>query len=191
MITRDMETWKFVVEIAMAVFTAAMAGFTAWLACETRKLEKSWRENSTKQIEAWHKTSSNQIAVKAWFELVRRFDSEEMKRARKKLAQQIKTYSVSKHDRVSETVLNFFEDVGTLYKEGYLDKKLASSTFSFHVCRWWEAARPYANQEQKRHGEDATIFEDFKVAAESMRLPGEVIDAEEIQRFLEDEMKLD
>jgi hypothetical protein len=185
------ECLKVVVEIALAVFTAAMAGFTAWLAWETRRLGKSSSESSTKQIEAWFKTSSDQIGVKTWLELEQRFDSEEMKRARKKLAQQLKDYSVNKHNKVSETVLNFFEDVGTAYKMGYLNEKLSESSFGFYASRWWEVTKAYVDQEQKRHGEDATLFEDFKYFAQKMRLPGEVIDGDEIQTFLDDEMKLD
>jgi hypothetical protein len=186
-----METWKFKAEIATILFTAAMAGFTAWLAWETRKLGKSSQESSTLQINAWFKTSADQIGVKTWLELERRFDSEEMKRARKRFAQQLKTYSVTKHDKISETVLNFFESVGIAYKEGYLNKKLADSSFSFHAVRYWEAAKAYVDQEQKRHGNDATLFEDFKDMANLMRLPDEKLDDVEIQRFLEDEIRLD
>ena len=187
----DIETLKGIAEIALAVFTAAMAGFTAWLAWETRRLEKSSRENTSKQNEAWFKTSSDQIGVKTWLELEQRFDSEEMKRARKKLAQQFKAYSVSKHSKISETVLNFFESVGTAYKMGYLNEELASSSFGFYASRWWEITKAYIDQEQKRHGEDSTLFEDFKYFAQKMRLPGEVIDDDEIQIFLDDETKLD
>ena len=179
------------IELSMAILTGLMACFTGWLAVETRKLAKSWCKTSSEQIAAWFQTSSDQIGVTAWLELERRFDSEEMKRARKKLAQHLKDYSVTKHGKVSETVLNFFEDVGTMYKEGYLNKKLADAAFGFYACRWWEAAKAYVDQEQKRHGEDATLFEDFKAVAELMRLPGEVIDEGEVQRFLGDEAKPD
>jgi len=191
MCTVDIEGLKGIAEIALAIFTAAMAGFTAWLAWETRRLGKSSSEGSTKQIEAWFKTSTDQIGVKTWLEFEQRFDSEEMKLARKKLAQQFKDYSVSKHSKVSETVLNFFESVGTAYKMGYLNHELAESSFGFYASRWWEIVKAYVDQEQKRHGEDATLFEYFKYFAQKMRLPSEVIDDDEIQTFLDDEMKLD
>ena len=110
--------------------------------------------------------------------------------ARKKFAQQLKTYAVAKHDKISETVLNFFESVGIIYKEGYLNTKLADSSFSFYAVRYWEAAKAYVDQEQKRHGDDTTLFEDFKEMAELMRLPDEKIDDGEIQRFLDDEIRL-
>ena len=112
------------VELIMAIATTAMAIATFWLVCESRR------------------TSFRQIGVQTWLELEQRFDSVEMKRARKKLAQQLKSYSPNKHDKMSETVLNFFESVGIAYKSGYLDKNLAGSSFSFHACRWWEAVKP-------------------------------------------------
>jgi hypothetical protein len=186
-----MESCRLVVEIVATLLTAIMACFTGWLAWETRKLEKGWRETSAKQIETWLKTSTDQIGVKTWLELERRFDSEEMKRARKQFAQQLRTYGIPNHDKISETVLNFFESVGIAYKEGCLSKILAESSFSFYACRYWEAAKAYIDQEQKRHDEDVTLFEDFHDFAKSMRLPNEKIDEEEIKRFLADEMKLD
>ena len=172
------------------LFTATMAVFTAWLAWETHKLEKSWRETSTEQNKAWFRTSADQIGVRTWLDLERRFDSEELKRARREFAQQLKTYAITNHEAISETVLNFFESVGIAYKEGYLNKKLADSSFSFHAVRYWEAAKAYIDQEQKRHGADATLFEDFKDVVGLMRLPGEKIDDGEVQRFLEDEIRL-
>ena len=189
-----MQTWKLVAETAptlMAVFTALMAVFTAWLAWETRKLAKGWRETSAEQKAAWLKTSDDQIGVTAWLELDRRFDSEEMKRARKKFADQLRTYAVANHEKISETVLSFFESVGIAYKEGHLNKKLAGSSFSFHAVRYWEAAKAYVDQERKKHGEDQTLFEDFMDLAKLMRSPFEKLNDREIQLFLEDEIRLD
>jgi hypothetical protein len=160
------------VELIMAIATAAMAIATFWLVCESRR------------------ASFRQIGVQTWLELEQRFDSDGMKRARKKLAQQLKAYSPNKHDKISETVLNFFESVGIAYKSKYLDRKLADSSFSFHACRWWEAVKPYVDQEQKRHDEDDSLFEDFKDLAELMRRPDEKIDDVEQRRFLDDEERL-
>jgi hypothetical protein len=161
-----------VIELIMSIATVAMAVATFWLVCESKQ------------------ASFRQIGVQTWLELEQRFDSEEMKRARKKLAQQLKAYSPNKHDKISETVLNFFESVGIAYKSKYLDKKLADSSFSFYACRWWEAAKPYVDQEQKRHDEDDTLFEDFEDMANLMRRPNEKIDDKELRCFLDDEERL-
>jgi hypothetical protein len=53
-----------------------------------------------------------------------------------------------------------------------------------------EAVKPYVDQEQKRHGEDDTLFEDFKDLARVMRLPDEKINKEELRLFLDDEERL-
>ena len=156
----------------LGIATAVMAVATLWLAFESKR------------------ASFRQIGVQTWLELEQRFNSEEMKSARKKLAQQLKDYRPTKHEKISEAVLNFFESVGTSYKLGYLDKKLANSSFSFYACRWWEVAKPYIDQEQKRHSEDDTLFEDFMYIARKMRQPGEKIDKEELDRFLKDEEML-
>lgn len=113
-----------------------------------------------------------------------------MIQARKKLAPQFDKFDSKKTNRISETVLTFFEDVGIAYKNGYLDKKLADSSFGFYACRWWEAAKPYIDQERRRHGEDKTIFEDFEFVAGQMRHPDERIDANELDGFLKDESGL-
>lgn len=168
------------IELSAAFATFLLAAGTFWLGWLTRNLEK-----------AWFRTSAEQIGVNTWLTLQRRFDSREMKRARKALAQQLKAYSTVNHGVISETVLDFFEDVGTTYRHGYINKKLAESAFSFYACRWWEAAKAYVDHEQKLHNDDGTLFEDFKHFAETTRLDDETIDHNELERFLEDEMRLE
>ena len=168
------------IEACVAGATLLLAVATFWLALLTRKLEK-----------AWVKASGDQIGVSTWLELERRFDSKDMKRARKKLAEQLKVYSTEKHADISEAVFEFFEDVGTLYRQQCVNRKLADSAFSFYACRWWESAKAYVDHERRVHGEDKTLFEDFEYVAKAMRLPNEVIDQEEVQAFLKDEAAID
>jgi hypothetical protein len=184
----DAKAW---IELAMAVFTGLLAGATFWLAFLTRKLELAWLKAPSDQVGAWFKTSAEQIGVNTWLVLQRRFDSKEMRRARKTLAAQLKNYSMEAHDEISEMVPDFFEDAGTLYELGYLNKQLGGSSFGFYACRWWEAAKACIDHERKLHKEDETLFEDFESLAKSARLQGEAIDHEEVARFLDDEMKLD
>jgi len=167
------------IEFGMMVFTGLLALATFLLAWLTRRLELTWI-----------KTSAEQIGVNNWLVLQQRFDSKDMRRARTALAAQLKSYTTAKHEKISEVVLDFFEDAGTLYKLGYLNKKLADSSFGYYACRWWEAAKSYVDHERKLHKEDQTLFEDFEALAKSMRLQGEVIDHEEVQSFLDSELKL-
>lgn len=86
--------------------------------------------------------------------------------------------------------MDFFEDVGTLLRYGYIDKKLVESSLGFYASRWWEAAQPHVNNERRRHNDDETIFEDFEILAKAARLAHERIDAAELKQFLDDEERL-
>jgi hypothetical protein len=160
-----------VIEVIMAIATAAMAIATFWLVFESRQ------------------ASFRQIGVQTWLELERRFDSQEMKMARKNLARHESLRS-KKHIKISETVLNFFESIGIAHQERCLNNKLADSSFSFYACRWREAVKPYVDQERKRQGDDDSMFEDFENFANAMCRPDEKIDDLNLQRFLDDEEKL-
>ena len=154
--------------MALAIFTAAMV-FATW------KLASTAREAA---------------GVQTWVEFQKRFDSAEMIRARKKLAKQMQDYTRSNDIRISETVINFFEDLGITCRLGFINEELADSSFNWYACRWYEASKAYIDSQQKRNEEDTTLFEDFKALAESMRMPGEKIDETAIKRFLEDEASL-
>ena len=99
----------------LAISTVALAGATVWLALEARQ------------------GSLRQIGVQSWLTLEPRFDSNGMKKARKTLAGQSDPYDPSKHDEISEEVLDFFESVGSVYDLGMLNEKLAVSSFSYYV----------------------------------------------------------
>ncbi len=53
------------------------------------------------------------------------FDSAEIRRARGRLAEQMEDYDLSKHDEITDEVLDVFEDIGTVYKLGLINKELA------------------------------------------------------------------
>jgi hypothetical protein len=156
----------------LALFTAVMAAATFWLAKESR--EASFR----------------QIRVQVWLDFLKRFDALEMRKARAELASKVFEYTPEKHSVISETVMNFFEDVGTAYFGGFLDKKLAYDSFSFHLCRWWIACAPYVEHERQRHETAKDLFTEFEKLAFEMQEPDEVIDAAELKAFLQDERRL-
>lgn len=165
-----------VAEISIAMATGILAFFTYRLANETHK--------TTQEAKA---ASFRQIGVQTWLDLEKRFDSTEMKAARRNLAAIMMRYKPHDHDGVSETVLNFFESVGIAYKTGYLDKELTESSFSFYACRWLEILKPYIEEERKRHNNDTSIYKDFSDFAKAMLKPKEIIDSNELRRFLADE----
>jgi hypothetical protein len=134
--------------------------------------------------------SKREIGVKTWLALIKRFDSDEMKLARKQLAHNLDPYRSEKHDAIKETVIDFFEDIGTLYKERYLDRKLARSSFSYYANHWWESAKAYIDAERKNKGDDESLFEDFQILRKEWKSDDPRIDSDAVKAFLADEKNL-
>ena len=128
--------------------------------------------------------------MQTWLALEPRFDSKEMKLARKKLAKQSDPYDQSKHDQITEEVLEFFESVRTVYGLGLLNEKLAVSSFSSYVNHWWEAAKPYVDHERRTRGDDSSLFSEFEGFARAMRKHDPRIDSKALKDFLDNEKRL-
>jgi len=157
------------------VCTVILAAATVWLAISTVLIVKETRDGSVRQL-----------GVQTWVHLAARFDSQEIRWARGKLAEQLEDYDSSKHDEIKELVLDVFEDIGTVFKFGLINKDLADSTFSFYATRWWELAEPYIREERRRNKDDDEIFSDFEALARKMRRPGEEL---ELKKFVRDEKR--
>ena len=172
------EEFRMYLEIGMLVATLVLAGFTGWLAYSTWKLAKES-----------HEASVRQMGVQTWLHLAARFDSTEIRDARGRLAEKLKDYESSKHDEITDEVLDVLEDIGTTYKLGLMNEELAISAFSFYACRWWEAAKTYIYEERKRNDDDE-IFCDFEMFAKKMRPAHKELDDNDLKRFLADEAAL-
>jgi Domain of unknown function (DUF4760) len=118
-----------------------------------------------------------------------RFDSKDMKRSRKMLAEQLE--HESNHDKITEETLELFESIGAIFKRGLLDKDLAYSSFSYFAVYWWEAAKLYIFAERKEKRDD-TLFEDFEYFSKAMRERDHIskIDPDDLKTFLQDEKAL-
>ena len=176
-------SWKYrittIMETASVIITAAMALFTALLAFVTFRMAREAKESSLRQI-----------GVTTWLALEPRFDSKEMKRARKRLANQLDPYDPTKHDQISEEVLELFESIGTVYNLGLLNIELADSSFSYFANHWWEAAKSYIDQERRNKGDNDTLFVEFEKFVQKVRKYDPVIDSEALADFLNDEKQL-
>jgi hypothetical protein len=166
-------------ESILAYSTVFLALVTATMAWQTWRLAVESKDASYRQI-----------GVQTWLDLEKRFDSPQMLRARKKLAQQLRQKTPVKRDDISDTVPCFFEDLGTLYRTGYIDQKLATSSFSVYATRYWEALRPFVDEERRRYNADSTISEDFEFLAKTMRQPNDKIDQQQLDQFLDDESRI-
>jgi hypothetical protein len=163
----------------MAVCTGALALATFLLGFLTFRLESAWK-----------KSSEQQIGLQTWLHFQSRFDSREMKRCRKRLAQQLDPYDQSKHHEIAEELFDLFEDVGTVHSLGLLNKDLAESAFSFYVNHWWRVAKPYVDRERMLHQDDKTLFSDFEKLATAWGSFDPQISHEALKKFLEDEKNL-
>ncbi len=156
----------------LAVVTAILVLATFWLVYETRH------------------AATRQIGVQTWLTLDERFDSKEMKQARKILAAQLDPYDPTKFDQIDETVLNFFEDVGVTYENNDLDKELAESSFSYEANFWWAAAEAFIHDDRKRSGDDPTVYDNFESFAKAMHRYDPKISNKALKQFLADEKGL-
>jgi hypothetical protein len=177
-------------ETVLVTCNIILAFGTVALAVMTLRLEFAWKKCSSEQISAWSESTAHQIGVQTWLVLQTRFDSTEMKRARQILARQLSIYSENNHLRIEEDVLNFFESVGTAHRLKVLDQNLAESSFSYYLCQWWRAAKPYVVNERMHNKNDETLFDDFEKLAEEWREFNPKLKSASLQEFLLMEMSL-
>jgi hypothetical protein len=163
-------------EHLLAYSTVALAIFTAIMAFQTWNMAKESKDASYRQI-----------GVQTWLEFEKRFDSREMLKARKVLALELKNKTMRQSDDNADTVSDFFEDLGTVYKGGLIDPKLANSSFGYFATRYWEAMRPFVDEDRRKSGGDKSLDEDFEFLGSAMIHPNDKLDENDLQSFLADE----
>jgi hypothetical protein len=106
------------------------------------------------------------LQMKLQLKFAERFDSPRMAEARGELAQLL--LKKAKREEISETVMDFFEDVGLYVRHGYLNEEMVWDTFGFYAFRWWIACKDYVLEERRLH-DDQTLFTDFENLGKRMR----------------------
>jgi hypothetical protein len=156
--------WPALGTWALVVVTGALVMITYFLSKkQINILSKQIIEQintSREQMKVQTDIAREQMKIKIQLNLLDKFDNILMKSARSKLAKQI--IAEAEHDEIQEDVIDFFEDVGTFFRRGYLDKELVWADFSFYAIRWWSILKDYIFVERKRNNNDQTIFEDFE-----------------------------
>jgi len=113
------------------------------------------------------------------------FFNPHMLAARKKLAEQI--WSEAPHRVVQESIMNFFDTMGSFLRRNYLDKELICSSFSWYGTRWWTACKDYI-EEENRTKVGGPFFEDFRKLVITFKEEGEIEPSPaDIQDFLTEE----
>ena len=126
---------------ALVVVTLALVGVTFWMArSQARAVQDDLR-------------------ARLQLQFIDRFDGPKMVKARKDLAHLL--LAKASPDQITETVMDFFEDMSLFLRRGYLDEELIWSTFGFYGVRWWAACGSYVLSERARQS-DSTLFTDFE-----------------------------
>jgi hypothetical protein len=164
---------------ALAVLTGIVAIFTAALAVLGFLTMRQERQ-----------ATERELGVRTWLYVEERSDSDEMNLARTRLAQQLDPYDPNKRGEVDESILDFFESVGSLYNHNLLNEEPAASSFSWEVTRWWEAAKTYIADE-RRAAQDQSLLNDLEAFAKAMakyekHYPNET----DVKQFLADQKNL-
>src|SRR5262245_6415086 len=119
-----------------------------------------------------------------------KFDSKELRLARKKLAKQLDPYDPAKRAEMDGDVLDFLESVGALYNRNLLNKELAASSFSYRATRWCEVAKNYI-ADQRRDAHDESLYNDFEAFAKATRKNEPDLSEADLKDFLADEKALE
>jgi len=169
-------------ELQLVYGTWALVGVTFLLVVVTFWL--AWRQNDAVRRD---------LRARLQLQFIDRFDGPKMVKARKELAQLF--HSNAPHDKVKETVMDFFEDMSLFLGRGYLDEELLWSTFGFYGVRWWAICKGYVLEERKRQS-DSTLFTDFedlarRFLARDTKAGLTEATPTDLEQFLEDERDLD
>jgi len=166
-----------------------VAGGTLILAIVTWRLVIETRKSAEQVIVETRESTARQIGVQTWLALEARLDAKEMKRARRKLAQQLASSVALNSPDIGDEVFDLFEAIGSVYNEGLLHKELAVSSFSYYSNRWWAAARAHI-AEMRRQKSDASLYAHWEKLGVAMHNHDPRIGDAEIKEFLAEEIAL-
>jgi hypothetical protein len=169
---------KALSEAWLAVWTTLLALFTLGVVYYTRKLFVETREAAKKQL-----------GVNTWLHFISRWDSIEIRNRRKHLAAQIKDHEDFAD---SDPVLDFFEQVGTVYRLECLDKELAYSSLSHDAEHWWKALGGYVIDLRTKM-RDKSVYDEFENMVTDLHAkhPNDPpVTSESLDEYLKGEMEL-
>ncbi len=134
-------------QVAIALGTWALVLIT-W------RLVKKQLSAAKEQFNEQSTIAKEHVKVQLYLvEIRKEFDGDRLVSARKRLAQQL-LRDPSSGD-LQEDVMNFFEDMGMLFRRGYLDREMIWDTFGYYARMWWSACKDYIAEERVQ---DETFF---------------------------------
>lgn len=157
-----MEWWTAIGTMALAIIAFVQFWVQFYFSA---KQSRDTREAVQKTIDAQGEVSREDIALRLYLNMEDRFDGFPMQQRRHELAYHL--MNKGSMEQTKEDVLNFFEDLGTLLKQGRVNEQLTYDTFSYHAKGWWFACQPYIMWLRARK-KDSSMFSDFELLAEKM-----------------------
>jgi TPR repeat protein len=161
--------WPFLIQIIIACATCFVPLVT-WVLVKRQisVAERQLKEQisiAKEQSKEQTSIAKEQVNVQLYLEIRKDFDGDRLVDARERLAKQL--LRNTRHDKLQEDVMNFFEDMGMLLRRGYLDRDMVWETFSYYAKMWWSACKAYVIDERER-ARDKTFFTNFGEIAEQM-----------------------
>jgi hypothetical protein len=184
---------SWILGYTLEIATIILAIATIWLAIENHRMAMETHnmvvETHAMALDA-KEASMTQLGVQTWLEIQQRFDSDEMKRARRLLATQLMPqYDPKKFNEIDETLLDTFDDMGALFSRNLIDRDLVGGQLGFYVDRWWLACKPYVDDVRKRNN-NQDYFSGFEELANFMAKNDPHLGEDDVKRFLADESHL-
>jgi hypothetical protein len=139
-----------------------------------------------------HEDQKELMRIQVGIEMVKLYDSAEMRRARKNFSQALLKGGARLRD---ERVLDFFETLSLYFEQDRIDEDSVYVNFSYWIEHYWAASKDavYAMRKEETDDELYVGFEDLstKMAAHSGRQSdSSPLSKERIERFLKDEVAL-
>jgi hypothetical protein len=108
-----------------------------------------------------HEDARESIRVQTGLELIKRFDSPEIRRSRRLLAG-----SLLKGNAIGADwrLFDFFETVAQYYAQHRIDDDSVYTNFSYYVVYYWEASKQHIFAFRKK-ADDRTVYADFEELA--------------------------
>jgi hypothetical protein len=131
----------------------------------TRQQLTEARKGFTDSLAVQREVSRNEVGTRLYLTMTARFDRPRMDKARKRLAEHF--LDEEPDEELDEYVLSFYEDLGSLLREGHLNEELAYHAFSYPAERWWILCSGYVSRLRTRKG-DRYLFSEFEFFANRM-----------------------
>jgi hypothetical protein len=165
------DVWLAAVTTALAIFTFGLVRATQALFTETKVASK------------------RQLGVNTWLHFIDRWDSPVMHKERKGIADDVRNRGVTGG---SDPILDFFEQVGTVYRLDCVEKELCDSSFSHDAENWWAALEERVGTLRKDMKDDS-VYNEYEAFVKALRAenPGRpLISPKALEDYLQGEIEL-